>query len=405
MQSLTLTRTIMSPEYAVSNLYRQHIPWWNDISLAATRELQIPSTTLPRSIVDVVVIGGGVAGLSAALQARAMGAEVLLLEKEATLGYGATGRNAGILSTGINMSMTDLPVDDPARAFWPETTRVLQELIAEAQQPGSLLSAHLTGSLSLAETKNAAHKLAREVAARQKAGLRAELWTPTQVSQVTQERLNVQTVINAAWLPDEGRIQPLTLLAYLAKQARACGVRMVGQAQVINCLEVMRRSGSHYWRLRLADDNSVQTRGIINAVGPTEQADVRLYALAFAADFPDTFPLFWDASPYTYADYRPGNGRLSVSGGRYGRAGVRRHDARYHQHLVDAARHWLPELADKEPQFTWAVDLHVEADMVPGLRTMGEVAPGFAIEGLGALGVLPGIVLGRRAAERVVGIV
>jgi glycine/D-amino acid oxidase-like deaminating enzyme len=235
--------------------------------------------------------------------------------------------------------------------------------------------------------------------------LRAELWTPTQVSQVTQGRLNVQTVINAAWLPDEGRIQPLTLLAYLAKQARACGVRIVGQAQVINCLEVIRGTSSHYWRLRLADDSSVQTRGIINAVGPTQQADARLYALAFAADFPDTFPLFWDASPYTYADYRPGNGRLSVSGGRYGRAGVRRHDARYFQHLTDTARHWLPELAHKEPQFTWAVDLHVEADMVPNLRTLGEVAPGVAIEGLGALGVLPGIVLGRRAAEYVVGTV
>jgi len=365
-------------------------------------ELQIPSTPLPRSIVDVVVIGGGVAGLSAALKARAMGAEVLLLEKETTLGYGATGRNAGILSAGINMSMTDLPVDDPARAFWPETTRVLQELIAEAQQPGNLLSAHLTGSLCLAETKNAARKLTREVAARQKAGLRAELWTPAQVSQATQCRLNVQTVINAVWLPDEGCIQPLTLLAYLAQKARACGVLIAGQTQVTSCQEMMRGSGGHYWQLRLADSSSVQTRGIITAVGPTVQADARIYALAFAADFPDTFPLFWDASPYTYADYRPGNGRLSVSGGRYGRAGVRRHDARYHQHLVDSARHWLPELAHKEPQFTWAVDLHVEADMVPNLRTLGEVAPGVAIEGLGALGVLPGIVLARQAAKLVV---
>jgi hypothetical protein len=55
--------------------------------------------------------------------------------------------------------------------------------------------------------------------------------------------------------------------------------------------------------------------------------------------------------------------------------------------------------------FTWAVDLHVAADMVPGLRTLGGVAPGVAIEGLGALGVLPGIVLGRRAAKRVAGVV
>jgi glycine/D-amino acid oxidase-like deaminating enzyme len=366
-------------------------------------ELKIPAITLPRSLVDIVVIGGGVAGLSAAIKARSLGAEVLLLEKETILGYGATGRNAGILSAGINMSMTSLPVDDPARVFWPATTQVLQELIAAAQQPESLLSAHLTGSLCLAETKHAAHNLAREVAARQKMGLRAELWTPAQVSQATQGRLNVQTVISAAWLPDEGRIQPLTLLAYLAKQARACGVLLAGQAQVTNCQEIGRADSGHYWQLKLADGRSVRARGIINAVGPTEQADARIYALAFAADFPDTFPLFWDASPYTYADYRPGNGRLSVSGGRYGRAGVRRHDARYYQHLADTARHWLPELAHKEPQFTWAVDLHVAADMIPGLRMSGKIAPGVAIEGLGALGVLPGIVLGRRAAHHITG--
>jgi glycine/D-amino acid oxidase-like deaminating enzyme len=392
----------MSPADAVSNMYRQHIPWWHDICRTTMLELKIPPIPLPRSVIDIVIIGGGVAGLSAAIKARALGAEVLLLEKETTLGYGATGRNAGILSVGVNMSMTSLPVNDPARAFWPATMQVLEELIAAAQQPESSLVAHLTGSLCLAETKNAARKLAREVAARQKMGLRAELWTPAQVAQATQGRLNVQTVISAAWLPDEGRIQPLTLLAYLAKQARACGVLLAGQAQVTAWQEMRRGDRHHFWQLELADGRRVRARGIISAMGPTEQADARIYALAFEADFPDTFPLFWDASPYTYADYRPGNGRLNVSGGRYGRAGVARHDARYYQHLADAARHWLPELAHKEPLFTWAVDLHVAADMVPGLRASGKTAPGIAIEGLGALGVLPGIVLGRQAARSIV---
>ncbi len=382
---------------ATSNSYQHHIPWWSDISPAVIAELELPILVPPSQTVDVIVIGGGVAGLSAALSARSTGAQVLLLEREAVLGYGATGRNAGILSAGINMGIADLPPDSPHRAFWPETTHVLHTLVAEAALPGSLLSARLTGSLSLAETKNAVRKLAREAHLRQEVGLQAHLWTPEQVAEATQGRLNVQSVINALWLPDEGRIQPLTLLAHLAKQARASGALIAGQAHVIHYQETTSGNSKHQWQLTLADGSLIRTHRLISAVGPTTQPNARIYALAFAADLPATFPLFWDASPYTYADFRPGNGRLGVSGGRYGRAGVTRHDAHYHQRLADAAHHWLPELAEQEPCATWAVDLQVAADMVPILRDLGTVAPGLAIEGLGALGVLPGIILGRRA--------
>jgi glycine/D-amino acid oxidase-like deaminating enzyme len=390
----TLTET-------ANKFYQPEVPWWGDISAEIKRELEIPAKAQPGSIVDVVVIGGGVAGLSAALAARLLGAQVLVLEKEAALGLGATGRNAGILSAGINMGMADLPPESSIRAFWPETTRELRVLVTEATLPGSLLSAHLTGSISLAETKTTASQLEKEALARQKAGLRAELWTPAQVAEATQGRLNVQTVVNALWLADEGRIQPLTLLAHLARQARICGIHISGQEYVMNYREKTQGS-SHGWQLELADGSLIQARGLICAVGPTGRPDARLYALAFAADFPDTFPLFWDATPYTYVDYRPGNGRLSVSGGRYGKAGTTRDDAHYYQHLADETRRWLPELASAEPRFTWAVDLHVTEDMVPSLRTLGHAAPGVAIEGLGALGVLPGIVLGRHAAKCVV---
>jgi len=60
---------------------------------------------------------------------------------------------------------------------------------------------------------------------------------------------------------------------------------------------------------------TICARGLIRAVGPTIEANARIYALAFANDLPETFPLFWDASPYMYADYRPGNGTASPSVG------------------------------------------------------------------------------------------
>jgi glycine/D-amino acid oxidase-like deaminating enzyme len=384
-----------------SSTYQKIIPWWNDLSPTIINELALPATiSIPSHSVDVAIIGAGVAGLSAALSARAAGAQVIVLEKEAWLGYGATGRNAGILSAGINMSLSDLPLESPGYALWSETIRALLSLIEDTTQPDTLLHAHLTGAISLAESKNAARLLAREAQARVAAGLNADLWTPEQVTELTAGRLNVTSVQSALWLPDEGRIQPLTLLAHLARQARLSGVTIIGNTQMTDYQEV-RRDQQRYWQITLADGKTLKAQALIQAVGPTTQPNARIYALAFKADLPDTFPLFWDASPYTYADFRPGNGRLGVSGGRYGKAGVTRHDTRYHQHLADAARHWLPELTNEHPYATWAVDLQVAADMVPTLRPLGNVAPGFSIEGLGSLGVLPGIVLGRRAGTLV----
>src|SRR5579859_3137149 len=111
MQSST-NANIVSPSktdkvYALQQL----IPWWQDISPAVYAELQLPTlqeTAL--SPVDVVVIGGGVAGLSAALaiKERHAAMRVLVLERAEMLGYGATGRNAGILTPGINMALSEI---------------------------------------------------------------------------------------------------------------------------------------------------------------------------------------------------------------------------------------------------------------------------------------------------------
>ena len=50
--------------------------------------------------VDVCVIGGGLTGVSSALNLKKKGFSVLLLEAR-TLGWGASGRNGGQLGIGM----------------------------------------------------------------------------------------------------------------------------------------------------------------------------------------------------------------------------------------------------------------------------------------------------------------
>lgn len=407
MQSSTNAKTSsLSRPFKIHALQRL-VPWWQDIDPPVYAALQLPAVReTALSPVDVVVIGGGVAGLSAALAIKERDASlrVLVLEQAEMLGYGATGQNAGIFTPGINMAMSEIDPGSPALDFYPATTTLFHELIEEGQKEGTLLAVCKTGAINMATSRRAAQKLERETHLRVQAGLRAELWTPAQVDEATRGRLDIRPVASAMWLPDEGRIHPLTLLAHLAQRAReAYRVQIVGQARVITYEAVKNQGRAGYWQVTLVDGLSLQAGALVNCVGPAVAANARIYALAFKAGFPGDFPLFWDASPYTYADYRPGNGRLGVSGGRYGRAGVTKNDSAYYKRLADATRRWVPELRGAGPTHRWAVDLYVTADLVPALRVLEPDAPGVAIEGLGAHGVLPGMVLARQAADYLVG--
>ncbi|MBI1776374.1 MAG: FAD-binding oxidoreductase [Proteobacteria bacterium] len=71
--------------------------WWE---AAAPTVLETPS--LPEAT-EVAIVGGGYAGLSAALELRRQGVDCTVFEAEA-LGYGASSRNGGMVSAGINLA-------------------------------------------------------------------------------------------------------------------------------------------------------------------------------------------------------------------------------------------------------------------------------------------------------------
>ncbi len=72
--------------------------FWHDTVMLPAAEL---SQALP-SKVDIAVIGGGIPGLSAALQLAKRGSKVAVLEAE-TIGWGASTRNGGMALTGLKV--------------------------------------------------------------------------------------------------------------------------------------------------------------------------------------------------------------------------------------------------------------------------------------------------------------
>lgn len=73
-----------------------------------------------KDIYDVVVIGGGFTGLSAALACAEKGLSVALLEQR-SIGFGASGRNGGQLIPGLRWSMQDIDAEfgrDRAQAIF-----------------------------------------------------------------------------------------------------------------------------------------------------------------------------------------------------------------------------------------------------------------------------------------------
>lgn len=102
-----------------------------------------------RRQVDLAVVGGGLTGLSAALEAASAGLNVALLEAQ-HFGFGASGRNGGLLCPGFAVSPEDFGVDHDSQAgLWRLACDAVDLLHTRRQalgldcdwQPGYFMSA------------------------------------------------------------------------------------------------------------------------------------------------------------------------------------------------------------------------------------------------------------------------
>src|SRR6476619_809911 len=143
---------------------------------------------------DVIIIGGGVAGLSTAMQLAGRGARVLVLERE-RLGNGSTGRAAGLLGQLRGNA---------------EHTRMLIEGVAIVKDLERLAGVEIfiqTGSLRIAETPERAVDIASLVEIGTSIGFDIK-HVANEVVAMRIANVRNDDLIEACCCPTDGHLQP-----------------------------------------------------------------------------------------------------------------------------------------------------------------------------------------------------
>lgn len=165
---------------------------------------------------DIVVIGAGMVGIATAYYLRQLGCDrVLVLEKE-FIGYGASGRNAGFLLSGLAEPYSRLVVGmgrDSARGIFASTIEN-HDLIARAVSDNKINCGYeRSGSYHLAATGVEQRELEESVNLLKRDGFDAE-YLPTIQGGVGSR---LKGYLGGFFSPVDGRIDPFAFVKGLAR--------------------------------------------------------------------------------------------------------------------------------------------------------------------------------------------
>jgi glycine oxidase len=173
-----------------------------------------------RNRADLLVIGGGVIGLSIAWRARERGMSVTLLERD-TVGGGTSRVAAGMLAPVAEVEFGEagrrvLELGLRSAELWPQFAQDLQ--LAADTDVGFLR----TGTLLLARDEDEARELERQIAFRDSLGLSTKRLRASEARE--REPALAPAVRLALEAPDDHSVDPRSVLDALSAACRAAGV-------------------------------------------------------------------------------------------------------------------------------------------------------------------------------------
>ncbi len=208
---------------------------------------------------DVLVIGGGVIGLSIAWRARERGMSVIVLERDA-LGGGTSRVAAGMLAPVAEAEFGEagrraLELGLRSAAIW---AAFAEQLGAASGVDVGLLA---TGTLVLARDEDEARELRRQIEFRDSLGLRTEQLLPSEARH--REPALAPAMRLALCAPDDHSVDPRALLSALRVACENVGVQLREHAPVARVESVGERVGG----VTLASGEKLAAGQIVLAAG------------------------------------------------------------------------------------------------------------------------------------------
>lgn len=352
---------------------------------------------------DLVVIGGGYTGLSAALQAATDGARTCLIEA-AEFGHGGSGRNVGLANAGLW-----LPPEDINTRLGEEAGNRLSRILSAAPELvfDLIQEFHIACEPVRTGTMHCAHSPAGmrdlETRHRQLSTQGAPVQLLSREEAVA--RVGSKQVFGALFDPRAGTIQPLAYAKGLARAAIERGAQLFQNTPAV----AAKREGTG-WCVTTPKGKIIAARLILATngygvpiKGVTEPSFVPVhYFQAATQPLPDDVLAeilpnqegCWDTATVMSSWRRDLSGRLIIGG--MGNLG----------HIAQAAhRNWLnrkltkmfPSLADAELKQTWFGRIAMTAEYLPKIQALDPTA--LVCFGYSGRGIGPGTVFGQSMAR------
>ncbi|RSN65671.1 sarcosine oxidase subunit beta [Amycolatopsis sp. WAC 04182] len=198
---------------------------------------------------DVVVIGGGIIGVSCAYRLAAAGVSVLLLERD-ILGAGSTAKAAG----GIRSSFT-------TRVNIEIGLRGLAEYTSFAETYGTEIDFRRDGYLYLVTDPADLPEFERCAELQNSYGVRSRLVEPAEARRFS-PLIDTEGVVAALWSPDDAKATPDSAVQGYARAARGHGAVLRTGVEVVG----IDRDGDEITGVR-TEDGFVRTDAVVCAAG------------------------------------------------------------------------------------------------------------------------------------------